>query len=146
MTCEKKITVPVGDVPFVGYIDIDLRDHGVPFPIDLKSSSKKINGDKLKEIRQHVHYPYALGCEEFLYLLVTTPKMQRDFAPVPLEEQLQWTPEVQWKKILTGPDEKARWEDEVEDTALRISLDHFPQRVQPLCSWCPFQKDCPAWK
>ena len=146
VTCEKKVITEVAGVTIMGFIDIDLREYGVEFPIDLKSSSKKIDSKKLSEIRQHKHYPLALGCDEFLYLLVTTPKMQKDKQPISLARQLEWTPELQWKKLVTGENEKVSWEDEVADTTFRIELDQFKPKPQILCDWCPFKAQCPAWQ
>lgn len=146
VTCEKEIMAEVGGTMVKGYVDIDLRDFGVPFPIDLKTSSRKIDARKLKAMYQHLHYPTVLKCDQFLYLLVTAPKMMRDFAPIPLEEQLMWTPEVQWKKLYIDTSQKLYWDDEVRDVAFHITIDHFPTSVNPLCAWCPFKSHCQAWR
>lgn len=145
-TCEVELMTDINGVMVKAFLDIDLRAYGVPFPIDIKSSSKKIDARKLRQTKQHLHYPLALGCDEFLYLLVTAPKMQKYQQPIPLEEQLEWTPEVQWKKLLIGQDQKMQWEDEVGDATFRIELDQFPTKPQVLCDWCPFQSSCPAFK
>lgn len=145
-SCEKETMFEIGGVMVKGYIDIDLREYGVKFPIDIKTSSKKIDARKLKSMYQHMHYPTVLGADEFLYLLITAPKMMRDFAPVPMEEQLLWTPDVQWKKLFVDETQKLWWEDEVRDVAFRIALDQFEPKMNPLCAWCPFQKKCPAWR